>query len=100
MSKFFQSSGSTRLTADGAVGTSGRPIRIFSVHEIYGSTSTGSVFRNGTSATDTIFISLKSTDSTGVTTSFGENGFLFPSGCFFDKGTSVTSILIEFREES
>jgi hypothetical protein len=39
-------------------------------------------------------VQLNSTDSTGVTTDFGFHGILFPNGCFFDEGTSVTSATI------
>lgn len=93
-----ENSGSIFLTADNNVG-GGQPTRVFAVHEIYGATSTGSVLRNGTDATGSAYIQLNSTDSTGVTTTFGNDGFLFPDGLFFDEGTSVTSILIEYRIE-
>ena len=95
---FFETSGSRFLTSDTDVG-SGNPVRVFAVHEIYGASSTGSVLRNGTDATGDAYIQLNSTDSTGVTSEFGKKGFLFPNGLFYDEGTSVTSILIEFRIE-
>ncbi len=100
MNPDVKNSGSVLKTADGAVGTSGRELRVFAEHEIYGGTSTGSVLRNGTADSDTIYISLTSSDSSGVTSTFGDQGFLFPDGCYFDEGTSVTSCLIQYREET
>lgn len=93
-----QLSGSSFLTSDSNL-TSGNPARVFAVHEIYGASSVGSVLRNGIDATGDAYIMLNETDSTGVTTDFGSDGFLFPNGLFYDKGTNVTSILIEFRVE-
>lgn len=90
--------GTVYLTADTDI-TGGAPCRVYAVHEIYSSSSTGSVLRNGTSSSGTIYVSLKSVDSTGVTHTFGEKGIRFPDGLFFDEGTAVTSILIEFRTE-
>lgn len=92
--------GTVYVTEDTALIRSGKPVRVYSVHEIYGSSSTGSVLRNGTSASDTIYASLKSTDSQGVTHDFGDKGMLFPSGCFYDEGTSVTSATIVCELES
>jgi len=91
-------SGTVFLTADSNV-TAGQPCRVFCVHEIYGAGAVGSVLRNGTSAAGDAYVQLRSVDSGGVTTDFGSDGFLFPAGLFYDEGTSVTSILIEFRTE-
>ena len=98
MGTFFGMPGSTFLTADTDV-SSGTPVRVYCVHEIYGAGSTGSVLRNGTDATGDAYIQLDSTDSTGVTTNF-EEGVLFPDGLFFDEGTSVTSAVIVLQHEA
>lgn len=92
--------GTIYTAADLALIRSGSPVRVFLVHEIYGGSSTGSVLRNGTSASGTIYASLKSTDSQGVTHDFGNKGILFPNGCFFDIGASVTSATIVAQLES
>lgn len=91
-------SGTVFLTADSDV-TAGGAVRVFAVHEVYGAAPTGSVLRNGTDASGDAFIQLNATASTGITTEFGPNGFRFPNGLFFDEGTNVTSILIEFATE-
>jgi hypothetical protein len=98
MGLHYGTPGTTFLTADTDVG-GGRPVRVFSVHEIYGAGATGSVLRNGTDATGDAYVQLDATDSTGITTNFSE-GTLFPNGLFFDEGTSVTSILISFHIEA
>ncbi len=86
--------GTIRVTADGALIRSGQPVRVYHVHEIYGAGAAGSVLRNGTGAGGDIFVQLTSTDSVGISNDFGVNGILFPLGCFFDEGTSVTSATI------
>lgn len=92
--------GTIYTTADLALIRSGKPVRVFFVHEIYGGSSTGSVLRNGTSASGTIYASFKSIDSQGVNFDFGSKGMLFPNGCFFDVGASVTSATIVAQLEA
>jgi len=97
-------SGSERLTADGVIGTSGKPLRIFCIAGSSGNGGVGQlVLRNGTSATGTIYIS----QSAGAAASpletqifdFGPRGLRFPGGCFFDKDTNMFAIVAEFSEE-
>lgn len=96
----FGTPGTVYTTADLALISSGKPVRVFLIHEIYEGSSTGSVLRNGTSASGTIYVSLKSIDSQGVTTDLGANGMLFPNGCFYDEGTAVTSATIVAQLEN
>ena len=99
MSKFFQSSGSTTLTADGAVGIIGKPTRIFSATWICdGATNVNLVLRNGSSASGTVYVQQAGTNAKSVTQNW-HNGLLFPSGCFFDIDGDVASATIEFRSE-
>ncbi len=91
--------GTIYTTADLAMNPN-KPVRVFFVHELYGGSSTGSVLRNGVDANGTIYISLKSTDSQGVLFDLGANGVLFPNGCFYDEGSSVTSATIVAQYES
>jgi len=90
--------GTVYTTADKLI-ANGQPIRVFGVHEIYGAGAVGSVLRNGQDATGTIYVQLTATDSTGVSTHFNE-GMLFPDGCFYDEGTSVTSAAIICHAEA
>lgn len=90
----------TRLTTtDLALGAVKVAVRVFLVHEIYGASSTGSVLRDDGVVGGAIKLSLKSTDSQGVTHDFGFHGVRFPNGCFFDIGANVTSATITYQIE-
>lgn len=92
-------SGTTRLTADGAVGTSGRAIRVFNATWVCsGATNINLVLRNGTSATDTVYVQQAGANGKTVSQNW-EEGLLFPDGCFFDIDGDVDAAVIEFREE-
>lgn len=90
--------GSTRVTADGIIGTSGKPIRVFSVHLISGGTAGIVNLRNGTLVSDTIWAQVTGTASTGITVNFG-GGMRFPDGLYYDEDANVTSTIIVYTEE-
>lgn len=90
--------GNVLLTADGVVGTSGNPIRVFSIHIISGSTAGVVNLRNGTLVTDTIYLKHTGVASDGVTYNFA-GGVRFPDGCYYDEDANVTSSLIVYTEE-
>lgn len=94
-------SGSTRLTADGAVGPSGKPIRVFTAIILSGSGGAGElVLRNGAADTATAYVTEAGTAASKTKTyTFGSNGILFPAGCFFDKDSNVDAVVVEFRSE-
>ena len=95
--------GSQLMIAEGVVGSQNRPIRIYAIHILAAGADVPEIkLRNGTVNTDTIYIQLKGTGSTGATHTFGEDGFLFPNGCFYEEVTDahVTSTLIEFEKEN
>lgn len=91
--------GTDILTADGAVGTSGAPIRVWSLHLISGGTAGVVNLRNGTLVTDTIQATFTGAINLGVTVNFGSKGMLFPAGCFYDEDANVTSTAITFQKE-
>lgn len=90
-------SGSTYLTADGVVGTSGKPIRVLSATFLSDGTAGIFVLRNGAADTATVYVQHGGTISQTVTVNFGA-GLTFPAGCFFDKGTNVVSAAIEYEQ--
>ena len=94
----FGSSGSTRLTGDNPVGPSGQPIRVYSATWLSGATAGDLVLRNGTSGSDPAYVTKAGVISDTVTQNF-EGGLLFPSGCWFDKDTNVTAVVVEFAVE-
>lgn len=85
-----------RKTADGAVGVSGRPTRVFSIHWLSGAASSTAILRNGTLVTDEIRYQKIGTANDSYIESFGENGILFPSGCYFDADANLTYAIITF----
>lgn len=91
--------GNTRLTADGAVGTSGNIIRVFSVHLVSGGTASEGTLRNGTSASDTALAQIDGTADAGVTLSFS-GGLKFVGGCFYDADANIDYVTIIYTEES
>jgi len=93
------SSGSVQKTADSAIGSSGEPIRLFSVNMLSGGTAGQLVLRNGTSASADIWVREVGVANTGKTVSYGEHGILFPKGCFYDDDTNFTWVTFEFSVE-
>lgn len=96
----IQGAGSQLLTADGAVGSSGKAVRVFAVHIISGGVASVVSLRNGTSASDTAYVTETGTVGTGATFNYGTQGILFPNGCFVDVDGNTTSALVVFNYAS
>lgn len=90
--------GSVYKTSDSVIGVSGDPTRVYSATWLSGTTAGNLVLRNGTGATGDIYVQEIGTASQTKTLNW-EEGLLFPSGCFFDKDTNVTSVVIGFIVE-
>ena len=86
-------------TADSAIGTSGRRIRVFQASWLSDGTARALVLRNGTADTAQIFVNAAGTISTTVTLDFGKEGMVFPDGCFLDFTASMVNAVITYREE-
>jgi len=93
-------SGSVSKTADSAIGTSGKPIRLFAVNMLSGGTAGQLVLRNGTTASAAIWVREVGTVSTGKTVTYGTYGILFPAGCFYDDDSNFTGVTFQFIEEN
>lgn len=87
------------VTADIAVGESGKPTRVFQVTWLSGGTAGVLILRNGTSTSGDIYFNQTGTINKTVTVQFGEEGTLFPAGCFADVDANVTRALITYRKE-
>ena len=90
-------SGSVYLAADGVVGISARPCRVFNATWLSDGTARDLVLRNGNTDGGTVYVQEPGTISKTKTIEF-EGGLLFPNGCFFDIG-SATSAVIGFVME-
>jgi hypothetical protein len=91
------------MVADGIAGVSGKPIRIFSIHILAAGADVPEIkLYSGIATGGTIYVQQKGTANTGATFEFGENGFLFPNGCYYEEVTDahVTSTLITFTQEN
>jgi hypothetical protein len=94
---------STQLvTADIAVGTSGAPTRVFQITSLCDGSTRQVLLRNGTSTSGTIYFQRTGTANVSVTNEFGEEGLLFPGGCFADvvTGAGISSVITYRQEEA
>lgn len=93
------SAGSQLVTADAIVGSSGVPIRIFSMNILSGGTAGVVILRNGTTVSSTIYAqATAAVISAGNQVNFGEKGLFFPAGCFCDIDANVTSCLVTYAQ--
>ena len=101
----FAISGASRATTDGAIGTSGSPIRVYAAAMNPTGTVAGAfVLRNGTSASADAWVTQSNDAGDGTAAGrvvfFGDQGILFSSGCFYDHGTSNSSVTIQYSVEA
>lgn len=90
--------GSQRLTADGVVGISGKPLRVHNVVMLSAAGGAGElVLRNGTSASDTAYVIEAGTAASKTKTYNFEGGLHFPAGCFFDIDTNTTAVVVNYE---
>jgi hypothetical protein len=91
--------GTKFLDADGIVGVSGHPVRIYNVVILSAAGGAGVlVLRNGTTATDTVYVQEDGTDALKSKIFEYEGGLVFPGGCFFDIDTNVTSAVFTYDQ--
>lgn len=91
--------GSVRLTADGAVGKSGKRTVVHSVVMLAGAGGAGVlVLRDGTADTGTVYVQEDGTAASKTKTYNFEGGLYFPTGCFFDKDTNTTAVVVNYEQ--
>ena len=95
----YSNSGTVTLTADSAIGASGKPVRIYSIYWVKGTGAETMIVRSGTSDSSAIIIEQVSTADDGNILDFGTEGILFPKGAFWDEGTAFDSATFTFTEE-
>lgn len=90
-----RTSGAETFTANGAVITSGKPIRVYSATWVSGATAGILQLYNGTAISGTPWISETGTAQRSKTVNF-TNGLLFNAGCYvdIDAAASNTSVAI------
>ena len=88
----FGISNGTALAVDGAVGPSGKRVRLYQATWLSDGTARDLVLRNGIDDTGTVYVTATGTISKTVTLNFGKEGIIFPDGCFFDIGSAVSGV--------
>lgn len=86
-------------TTDGAVGTAGRPIRVFSAAVLSDGTASTLVLRNGTTTGGDAYIQLDGVINKLSTPFNSLWGVLFPAGCFMDADAHSVGGYISYTEE-
>lgn len=90
--------GSQRLTDDGVVGISGKPVRIHSVEMLNDSSVGELVLRNGAADSATIYVKKNGVTVSDTDTYNWDGGIYFPAGCFFDKDTNTVAVVINYEQ--
>lgn len=80
----------TALTADAAVGTSGKPVIVYHITLTSGGTASTLALHNGTSTSGTKLESFVGTINTTVRFNF-PSGLYFPAGCFADVDANIAA---------
>lgn len=98
----IQNSGSQAIVSgtDAAIGTSGKPTRVFCVNFLSGATAGIMILRNGTSTSGTAFAQENGVISSGKTVAYGQTGLFFPAGCFMDIDANCTAGVVSFSQET
>jgi len=98
---FLGHPGTQLVTADGIVGRSGLPVRVYHVHINSGAAAGVVNLRNGSTVAATIWAICNGTGANqGNNVSFGECGILLPAGCYVDVDANVTSVAVTFSTEN
>jgi hypothetical protein len=90
-------------TAGGqAVGISGKPTRVYHVSILSGAIAGQIKLYNGTSTSGTVYVQqLCTVVNTSNEFDYGQEGFLFPNGCYYEEvvDANVKSTTIMFSQE-
>jgi len=87
------------ILADGVVGRSGYPTRVFQLTVVSDATAGESLLRNGATVSGAIWVNPTNVISKSATVNFGEEGILFPAGCYADIDVNCLGTLITYRNE-
>lgn len=91
--------GIQRITADGVIGTSGKPVRLYGLHIISGATAGVIDVYSGTDATGTgVLIDVSGAANQGVNVpGFPAEGIYFPGGCYIDVDANTTAVVAQYE---
>ena len=86
------------VAADAQIGSG--PVAVYGLNVVSGGSGGSVTLRNGTSASGTAVIIETGTASSGVTFSYNGLGIVFPSGCFCDIDSNVSTATIFYQNLS
>lgn len=93
--------GSTRITAAGVVGVSGKPVRIYGFTMRSGAGGSGTVtLYNGTSTADVEKYRLQGNADASADKVFPAEGKHFPAGCYADLDADVQYVDFDYVQEN
>jgi hypothetical protein len=91
--------GTQRITADGVIGISGQPVRMYGAVIDSGATAANVIFRDGTSASATAIIDAVGTASRSIPIpDMPAEGILFPSGLFVDVDANTDAVTVAYEQ--
>jgi len=90
-------SGSSRVTADGVVGTSGKPLWVTSIVVHSGGTGGDVLLKNGTATGDTEYDLISGSANISVRVEY-EGGLFFPGGLYYDEDANVEYTVVNYRQ--
>lgn len=90
-------SGFQTFTGDAVLHSSGTAVIIYGINLVSGGSGGVVALRAGTDVTGTIVIQENGTAGQGKTVSYGENGIVFPTGCFVDIDANVSFVTISYQ---
>lgn len=90
--------GSQNITADGVIGVSGRPVRLYNIQVMSGGTAAVVSIYSGTSTSGTKLDQIDGTISKSVSRGY-EGGLYFPNGLYVDLDANTTFVTCGFENE-
>lgn len=84
---------------DAAIGTSGKPTRVYYAEAVSDGTATLVLLKNGTSTGGTQFSQLDGTISKSVSRYYGSEGMWFPAGCFADVDSHTAFLTVCYSQD-
>lgn len=90
--------GTKIVTEDGEATAANTPTRIKTMHILSGGGGAAIVSLKNNGSSGTIYVTETGTTSTGKTFYYGEDGILFPNGCYVDVDTNTTSVILVLKK--
>lgn len=84
---------------DIAIGTSGKPIRIYDAYVVSGATAAVVKLYNDTSATGSDYVQIDGVISKSANLPGSGQGLLFPRGCFADVDANTVALVVSYVQE-